>query len=200
MRVEKSFRRSLLKYGLVQRRQQNFLYLQYLSSNGTFSCPAKHANRANNRSLFDLSGLWNEIGWACRTSRIFTVRFPARRPTTAQTHSLLTSRMPENVASPSRSTTTSLDGKTAQKKPAYSYRKTAAPPSESTLPRPESWALRRLVYSPSATLPPSYESLRHCLQLRQNSPACAPCLRVLSFPCHCPSVVGFSSPVMTTVA
>jgi hypothetical protein len=95
---------------------------------------------------------------------------------------------------PSRSTTILLGGKTAQKKPASSYRKTTAPPSESTLPRPESWALRRLVYSPSATLPPSYESLRHCLQLRQNPSACAPCPWVLSFPCHCPSVVGFSSP------
>ncbi len=62
-------------------------------------------------------------------------------------------------------------------------------------PRPESWALRRLVYSPSATLPSSYESLRHCLQLRQNPPACAPCPWVLSFPCHCPSVVGLGGPV-----
>ncbi|SFW91191.1 hypothetical protein SAMN05660640_05117 [Pseudomonas sp. NFACC16-2] len=85
------------------------------------------------------------------------------------------------------------------KRRAHSYRKTAAPPSESRLPRPKSWALRKLVYSPSATPPPSYESLRHCLQLRQNPPACAPCPWVLSFPCHCPSVVGFSSPVMTTV-
>ena len=67
-------------------------------------------------------------------------------------------------------------------------------------PSPESWALRRLVYSPSAMLPPSYESLRHCLQLRQNPPACAPCPWVLSFPCHCPSVVGFSSPEVVTVA
>jgi hypothetical protein len=82
----------------------------------------------------------------------------------------------------------------APKRPAHSYRKTAAPPSESKLPCPESWALRRLVYSPCAMLPPSYESLRHCLQLRQNPPACAPCSWVLSFPCHCPSVVGFSSP------
>jgi len=81
-------------------RQQNFLYVQDLSSNGVFSWAAKHAIRANNRSFFDLSRLWNELGWACRTSRIFTIRFHARRPTIAQTHSLLTSRMPENVASP----------------------------------------------------------------------------------------------------
>ena len=88
----------------------------------------------------------------------------------------------------------------ASKRPAHSYRKAALPLNESMLPDPESRALRRLVYSPSATLPPSYESLRHCLQLRQNPPACAPCPWVLSFPCHCPSVVGFSSPEVVTVA
>ncbi len=88
-----------------------------------------------------------------------------------------------------------LGGEAAPKRPAHSYRKTVAPPSESTPSRPESWALRRLVYSPSATRPPSYASLRHCLQLRQNPPACAPCRRALSFPCHCPSVVGLGGPV-----
>jgi hypothetical protein len=49
------------------------------------------------------------------------------------------------------------------------------------------------VYSAGLILPSSYTSLRHYLQLRQNPPACAPCPWVLSFPCHCPSVVGFSS-------
>ncbi len=50
------------------------------------------------------------------------------------------------------------------------------------------------VYPPAANRPPGYPTLRHCLQLRQNPPACAPCLWALSFSCHCPSVVGFSSP------
>ena len=50
------------------------------------------------------------------------------------------------------------------------------------------------VYPPAANRPPSYPTLRHCLQLRQNPPACAPCPWALSFSCHCPSVVGFSSP------
>ena len=50
------------------------------------------------------------------------------------------------------------------------------------------------VYSAGAILPSSYTSLRHYLQLRQNPPACAPCPWALSFSCHCPSVVGFSSP------
>ncbi len=45
-------------------------------------------------------------------------------------------------------------------------------------------------YTPSS----SYASLRLCLQLRQNPPACAPCPWVLLSSCHCPSVVGFSSP------
>ena len=79
------------------------------------------------------------------------------------------------------------------KKAGTFLQKTAAPPSKSTLPGPESWALRRLVYSPSATLPPSYTSLRHCLQLRQNPPACAPCPWLLSFPCHRPSMVGLAA-------
>ena len=51
------------------------------------------------------------------------------------------------------------------------------------------------VYSVGVILPSSYTSLRHYLQLRQNPPACAPCPWVLSFSCHCPSVVGFSSSV-----
>ena len=53
--------------------------------------------------------------------------------------------------------------------------------------------------APTYTPPPTHASLRLCLQLRQNSPACAPCPGVLSFPCHCPSVVGFSSPVYVSV-
>jgi len=32
------------------------------------------------------------------------------------------------------------------------------------------------------------------LPLRQNLPACAPWAWPLSFPCHCPAVVGFSRP------
>ncbi|MCP1453376.1 hypothetical protein J3D49_000930 [Pseudomonas kilonensis] len=51
------------------------------------------------------------------------------------------------------------------------------------------------VYSAGVILPSSYTSLRHCLQLRQNPPACAPCPWALLSSCHCPSVVGFSSSV-----
>ena len=47
---------------------------------------------------------------------------------------------------------------------------------------------------PAYTPSPSHASLRLCLQLRQNPPACAPCPWVLLSSCHCPSVVGFSSP------
>jgi hypothetical protein len=47
---------------------------------------------------------------------------------------------------------------------------------------------------PGYTLSPTHASLRLCLQLRQNPPACAPCPGVLLSSCHCPSVVGFSSP------
>ncbi len=48
--------------------------------------------------------------------------------------------------------------------------------------------------APTYTPLSSYVSLRLCLQLRQNPPACAPCPWVLLSSCHCPSVVGFSSP------
>ncbi len=53
--------------------------------------------------------------------------------------------------------------------------------------------------APTYTPLSSYASLRLCLQLRQNPPACAPCPRVLLSSCHCPSVVGFSSPVHISV-
>ncbi len=49
-------------------------------------------------------------------------------------------------------------------------------------------------YSPHLHPLSSYASLRLCLQLSQNPPACAPCPWVLLSSCHCPSVVGFSSP------
>jgi len=39
-----------------------------------------------------------------------------------------------------------------------------------------------------------YNALRRYLRIRQNPPACALRPRTLSFTCHCPSVVGFSSP------
>ena len=48
--------------------------------------------------------------------------------------------------------------------------------------------------APTYTPLSSHASLRLCLQLRQNPPACAPCPWVLLSSCHCPSVVGFSSP------
>jgi hypothetical protein len=66
-------------------------------------------------------------------------------------------------------------------------------PSSST-EHPTQIAKKPLSYSPHLHLLSSYASLRLCLQLRQNPPACAPCPGVLLSSCHCPSVVGFSSP------
>ncbi|MDR6961642.1 hypothetical protein J2W43_005656 [Pseudomonas brassicacearum] len=67
-------------------------------------------------------------------------------------------------------------------------------PAKPTPLAPNPKAIQSPVYSPTSTLPPTHTSLRRCLQLRQNPPACAPCPWVLSSSCHCPSVVGFSSP------
>ena len=39
-----------------------------------------------------------------------------------------------------------------------------------------------------------YNALRRYLRLRQNPPAYTTIARAISFPCHCPSVAGFSSP------
>jgi hypothetical protein len=39
-----------------------------------------------------------------------------------------------------------------------------------------------------------YNALRRYLRVRQNPPAYTTMARAISFPCHCPSVVGFSSP------
>jgi len=64
---------------------------------------------------------------------------------------------------------------------------------------PTQIAKNPLSYSPCLHRPPSYASLRLCLQLRQNPPACAPCSWVLLSSCHCLSVVGFSSPVYVSV-
>lgn len=39
-----------------------------------------------------------------------------------------------------------------------------------------------------------YSTLRRCLRVLQNPPACAALRRAISFPCHCKTVVGFGSP------
>ena len=73
---------------------------------------------------------------------------------------------------------------------ACSRRKRLGPSTE----HPTDIAKNPLSYSPPLHRPSSYASLRLCLQLRQNPPACAPCPGALLSSCHCPSVVGFSSP------
>ena len=78
---------------------------------------------------------------------------------------------------------------------ACSRRKRLGPSTE----HPTEIAKNPLSYSPPLHRPSSYASLRLCLQLRQNPPACAPCPGALLSSCHCPSVVGFSSPVHISV-